>query len=373
MDAARPIAAAPPPPPAAAKKKRPKLVDSGKYVLGPTLGRGSYGKVREGLNTQTLQVVVVKQLDKKRLRKTRGGTRKVEREVQALRRVGRSEHATELLGVVNEDSAPKAYLVLEYMPAGSLQQLLDRAPGKRLPLGQARRYFRQLVSALGYVHKKGVVHNDVKPANLLLSAQHVLKLSDFGCAEFVSHFTSGDQISRSVGSPAFQSPEIAGGADDFSGSKVDVWAAGVTLYQMVTGTMPFDADHLMELMEKIGSQDLVVPEDTPADLADLLRRILHKDETQRIDVAEILRHEWMQVPDAPVGNADEIDLVPRVAAILSGDYLDFDFDAKDGEGAARDDSETDTESETEASETEASASEVVEEDEELDRGRCRLQ
>lgn len=72
--------------------------------------------------------------------------------------------------------------IMEYCP-GSLQELLEHAPGKCVPLWQGHMYFTQLCEAMQYVHSHGVIHRDIKPGNLLLSAEHVLKLSDFGVAD----------------------------------------------------------------------------------------------------------------------------------------------------------------------------------------------
>ena len=99
-------------------------------------------------------------------------------------------------------------------------------------------------------------------------------------------------MSRTLGSPAFQSPEIARGVESFSGTATDVWAAGVTLYQMVVGRTPFDADNLVDLFEKIGRAQLQLPEDLPPALSSLLGRLL-APEAERLTVEQAKNHPWM--------------------------------------------------------------------------------
>ncbi|XP_038597720.1 serine/threonine-protein kinase STK11-like, partial [Tachyglossus aculeatus] len=106
--------------------------------------------------------------------------------------------------------------------------MLDSITEKRLPVFQAHGYFRQLTDALEYLHSQGNIHKDIKPGNLFLTTNGMLKISDLGVAEALNPFIEDDTCRTSQGSPAFQPPEIANGLETFSGFKMDIWSAGIT-------------------------------------------------------------------------------------------------------------------------------------------------
>ncbi|XP_060037458.1 serine/threonine-protein kinase STK11 isoform X4 [Erinaceus europaeus] len=207
------------------RRKRAKLI--GKYLMGDLLGEGSYGKVKEVLDSDTLCRRAVKILKKKKLRRIPNGEANVKKEIQLLRRL-RHKNVIQLVDVLYNEEKQKMYMVMEYCVCG-MQEMLDSVPEKRFPVCQAHGYFCQLVDGLEYLHSQGIVHKDIKPGNLLLTTAGTLKISDLGVAEALHPFAEDDTCRTSQGSPAFQPPEIANGLDTFSGFKVDIWSAGVTL------------------------------------------------------------------------------------------------------------------------------------------------
>lgn len=207
------------------KKKKVKMV--GKYVMGEALGEGSYGKVKEVLDSENLSRRAVKILTKRKLRRIPNGEQNVQREIQLLRKL-KHKNVIELIDVLYNDEKQKMYLIMEYC-VGGLQELVDSAPDKKLPLFQVHKYFKQLIFGLEYLHGRGVIHKDIKPGNLLLTLDQTLKISDFGVAEALEILSVDDTCITAQGSPAFQPPEIANGLEIFSGYKVDIWSSGVTL------------------------------------------------------------------------------------------------------------------------------------------------
>ncbi|XP_046956704.1 serine/threonine-protein kinase STK11 isoform X3 [Lynx rufus] len=177
-----------------------------------------------------------------------------EREIQLLRRL-RHKNVIQLVDVLYNEEKQKMYMVMEYCVCG-MQEMLDSVPEKRFPVCQAHGYFCQLVDGLEYLHSQGIVHKDIKPGNLLLTTGGTLKISDLGVAEALHPFAEDDTCRTSQGSPAFQPPEIANGLDTFSGFKVDIWSAGVTLDAGIrTG---------QEVLHTADQTTQLVPEEAPA-------------------------------------------------------------------------------------------------------------
>ncbi|KAK4534523.1 hypothetical protein CDCA_CDCA02G0548 [Cyanidium caldarium] len=273
-------------------ERRPKFVSH--YVLGAKLGEGAYAKVREAMDTRTLRIVACKIVDKHFLRRVRGGLENVRREIAIMRRLDHS-HTMRLLDVIDDEKRDKLYMFMELSNGCTVHELIDRAPQKRLPPGQAQSFLAQLLEALEYVHSQNVVHRDIKPANLMLATDGHLKLADFGVAEFLDKFDAEGRTTRTVGSPAFQAPEIAKGEGVFLGRKVDAWATGVTLYMMLAGEPPFKGTNYFELFQRISEGAFHMPEALADDDAgqDLLRRLMALDPHERAAVEDVREHPWM--------------------------------------------------------------------------------
>jgi len=239
------------------KKNNCKFI--GKYVMGELLGEGSYGKVKEVLDTDTLCRRAVKILKRRKLRRIPNGEQNVEREIKLLQRLNHL-NVIKLFEVMHNKEKQKMYLILEYCVSG-LQELIESTPLKKFPIWQAHGYFCQLIDGLEYLHSQGIIHKDIKPGNLLLTTDGTLKISDFGVAEALDMFAEDDMCQTSQGSPAFQPPEIANGLESFPGFKVDIWSSGVTLFNITTGKYPFEGDNIFKLFEKIGEGVFEVPEE----------------------------------------------------------------------------------------------------------------
>jgi serine/threonine-protein kinase 11 len=176
--------------------------------------------------------------------------------------------------------------------------MLDESPVGKFPVWQAHFYFTQLIEGLEYLHAGRIVHKDIKPGNLLLDTAGTLKIADFGVAEILDRFAVDDRCRTSQGTPAFQPPEIASGAESFSGFKVDVWSAGVTLFNFVTGVYPFEGDTIFKLFESIARCHFEMPagSDAASDsvLESLIRGMLTGDPDKRFSVTEVKTHDWFR-------------------------------------------------------------------------------
>jgi hypothetical protein len=155
--------------------------------------------------------------------------------------------------------------------------------------GRARRYFCQLISALHYLHNvRFIAHRDLKAENVLLDRNDNIRLIDFGLSRA---FTKGTPtLLTACGSPAYEAPEMIKG---FSYTKAaDMWSAGVLLYAIVAGRLPFDSENRQDLLQKIVTEEPRYPSIMSRCLIDLLKRLLVKDPNGRITIDRIQEHPW---------------------------------------------------------------------------------
>eukprot|EP00842_Homolaphlyctis_polyrhiza_P004360 jgi/Hompol1/4925/HPOL_004029-RA len=312
----------------------------GTFLLGDKIGKGAFGKVKEGICSETLKRVAVKIIGRKRIRKVQNGVENIIREIKMLRRL-RHKNIVTLIEVFakveNQDSETgifpwfstieeepivwlyddgsevekdvkvlKWYLVFEFCSC-SLQTMLDLAENNKLDLALSHWFFIQLMEGVLYLHSQGIAHRDIKPGNMLITSDGILKITDFGVAETFDIYSSKPMTSEIfAGTHQFLSPEIAEGASDFDSEKVDVWACGVTLYYMISGKLPFEFDsetNLLDLYDKIIKGDYVIPAEATnhPSLVQLLHCMLEKKPEQRISVSQVLKHDWVLFGKAEMG------------------------------------------------------------------------
>ena len=220
----------------------------GRYRLLERIGQGGMGAVYRARDESDGTIVALKVL-RPEWAASDGAFRRFQKEARLLGEVN-NPFVTNLLEV-NEDRGI-AFLVLEYVSGRSLGQLL--AERKNLPEAEALAILADVARALTDAHEKGIVHRDVKPDNILLAGGetpglHRVKLSDFGLARHVVEQESL-QVTRAravVGTPQYMAPEQGGGGD--VDPRADVYAMGVTLYQALSGVLPFAAERLGDLIE----------------------------------------------------------------------------------------------------------------------------
>ena len=184
----------------------------------------------------------------------------------------------------------QVYLILEYCPNGSLQDILNKNKNLTEPI--ARSYFRQIVSALSYCHEHGVAHLDIKPANILIDFYGRMKLADFGLSLVCAQ---NEKIARNAGSLLFCAPEYftQQGHDPF---KADIWALGIVLYNMLLGRLPWTSTTprgvKQEIIEGVGSfPDMELPQDA----LHLLMWMLQVDPTARPGIKMVENSKFVQM------------------------------------------------------------------------------
>lgn len=272
------------------RQKRAKVL--GNYVMGDVLGEGSYAKVKEAIDQRTLCRRAVKIMKRRKLRRIPHGEENAESEIRLLASLDH-KNVMKLIEVFHNEEKGKIYIVLEYCCA-VLKDMLDASDMKRFPVWQAHFYFTQLMDGLAYLHSNRIIHKDIKPGNLLLDTAGTLKIADFGVAEILDRFALDDTCRTSQGTPTFQPPEIANGHETFSGFKVDIWSTGVTLFNFITGTYPFEGDTIFRLFESIGKGEFTVPSDVDPLLESLMRGMLRFEPPERFSAADVMAHDWFR-------------------------------------------------------------------------------
>src|SRR5262245_17391257 len=293
------------------------------YTIKRGVGKGGFGEVYFALSDGGKEVA---------LKLLRGDQADIE--LRGIKQCLNLKH-TNLVGLfdVKVDDHGQPWVVMEYIAGETLNAILNRH-SKGLPLELVRQWFPALGRAVNYLHEAGIVHRDMKPANIFLE-QGMLKVGDHALSKITSSSHRSAQPS-SVGTVHYMAPEVASGNYDKS---VDIYALGVILYEMLTGAPPFDGESAQEVMMKhlMSLPDLTK---VPPQFKSILAKVLAKDPQQRHATAAELVTEvegvfadasverrpvytngsspskLAQVPIAiptarPVGRAVEIPIPPR--------------------------------------------------------------
>ncbi|VDD85127.1 unnamed protein product [Enterobius vermicularis] len=256
----------------------------GKYKLIKTIGKGNFAKVKLAKHVPTGIEVAIKIIDKTALNPT--SLHKLFREVKIMKQLDHP-NIVKLYQVMENDST--LYLVMEYASGGEVFDYLV-AHG-RMKEKEARAKFRQIVSAVQYLHQKSIIHRDLKAENLLLDADMNIKIADFG---FSNQFVAGNKLDTFCGSPPYAAPELFQGKK-YDGPEVDVWSLGVILYTLVSGSLPFDGQNLKELRERVLRGKYRIPFYMSTDCENLLKKFLVLNPARRGTLESIMKDRWMNI------------------------------------------------------------------------------
>ncbi|XP_039696316.1 serine/threonine-protein kinase BRSK2 [Pteropus medius] len=288
----------------------------GPYRLEKTLGKGQTGLVKLGIHCVTCQKVAIKIVNREKL--SESVLMKVEREIAILKLI-EHPHVLKLHDVY--ENKKYLYLVLEHVSGGELFDYLVKKG--RLTPKEARKFFRQIISALDFCHSHSICHRDLKPENLLLDEKNNIRIADFGMASL----QVGDSLlETSCGSPHYACPEVIRG-EKYDGRKADVWSCGVILFALLVGALPFDDDNLRQLLEKVKRGVFHMPHFIPPDCQSLLRGMIEVDAARRLTLEHIQKHTWYiggknePEPEQPIPRKVQIRSLPSLEDI-DPDVLD---------------------------------------------------
>uniref|UniRef100_M4A8S8 Serine/threonine-protein kinase BRSK2-like n=1 Tax=Xiphophorus maculatus TaxID=8083 RepID=M4A8S8_XIPMA len=253
----------------------------GPYRLEKTLGKGQTGLVKLGVHCITGQKVAIKIVNREKL--SESVLMKVEREIAILKLI-EHPHVLKLYDVYENNKY--LYLVLEHVSGGELFDYLVKKG--RLTPKEARKFFRQIISALDFCHSHSICHRDLKPENLLLDEKNNIRIADFGMASLQ---VGGSLLETSCGSPHYACPEVIRG-ERYDGRRADVWSCGVILFALLVGALPFDHDNLRQLLEKVKSGVFHMPHFIPPDCQALLKGMIEVNPDKRLTLEAIQKHNW---------------------------------------------------------------------------------
>lgn len=270
------------------------------YIREYKIGSGSYGKVALYQSSVDGQHYAIKSFHKSHLRKLRVAPSEtamtdVLREVLIMKML---EHPNivNLIEVIDDPESDDFYMVLEYVEG----KWVCEGSGRQCAIGEetARKYMRDIVSGLTYLHAHNIVHGDIKPDNLLITRNGTVKIGDFSVSQAFEN--GNDELRRSPGTPVFTAPECCLGLT-YHGKLSDTWAVGVTLYCMILGEYPFLGDTLQDTYDRIVNNPIEIPDDINPQLKNLIEGLLCKDPEQRMTLAEVAEHVWVIGNDGPLG------------------------------------------------------------------------
>ena len=247
------------------------------------LGKGAFGKVNLGVHKLTSKLVAIKSISKEYL-SVESSKKKVMQEYSILKI---TRHPSIIKIYETFESAKYILIVMELCSGGDLLNFVRKR--RRLTENMAKYVFNALINGLNHIHKRNIIHRDIKLDNILLNNEGELKICDFGVAKIID---PNEIIKEQCGTPAYIAPEILSD-QGYSGFGVDVWSAGVALYAMLYGTIPFKSQNMKELNKLIIKGQLNLKDDITYEARDLLKSMLEINPRKRITIQDIFKHPWM--------------------------------------------------------------------------------
>jgi WD40 repeat protein/tRNA A-37 threonylcarbamoyl transferase component Bud32/tetratricopeptide (TPR) repeat protein len=296
---------------AAGARKLPAVVvrHFGDYELLHELARGGMGVVYKARQISLNRTVALKMILSGQLA-TDAEVRRFYQEAEAA--AGLDHPGIVPIFEVGEHDGHHFYS-MSYVEGRSLSQRMAAGP---LPAQPAADLVRQVAEAVEYAHRRGVIHRDLKPGNVLVDAQNCPRVTDFGLAKKLDTDSSLTVTGSVMGTPSYMPPEQAAGRVAEVGPASDVYSLGALLYCLLTGRPPFQASTPVETLRQVIEDDPVPPRtlngDTPRDLQTIVLKCLHKERQRRYRSAEALAIDlgrWLRgepIEARPVGSAERL-------------------------------------------------------------------
>ena len=254
------------------------------YKYGRLLGKGAFGKVNLCLHTLTGRLVAIKSINKEKIKNERQ-KQKIEQETKIMETLSKSKNIVKIFETY--ETKKHICIVMEYICAGDLLTYIKKRSKLTEPV--AKFIFKQIILGIKHIHDNNIIHRDIKLDNILLDLDNNIKICDFGVSRKIN---IGEIMFEQCGTPAYIAPEILINKG-YEGFGVDVWSAGVVLYAMLSGTVPFKGNNIKELHDLIINGNYKEVNGISKEADDLIKKILEVDAKKRIKIDQILNHPWL--------------------------------------------------------------------------------
>ncbi|KAK3008008.1 hypothetical protein RJ639_014678, partial [Escallonia herrerae] len=264
-----------------------------RWRKGELIGCGAFGQVYMGMNLDSGELLAVKQVliaaNHASKEKAQAHIKELEEEVKLLKNLSHP-NIVRYLGTVREEETLN--ILLEFVPGGSISSLLGKFGS--FPEAVIRMYTKQLLLGLDYLHKNGIMHRDIKGANILVDNKGCIKLADFGASKQVVELATISGAKSMKGTPYWMAPEvILQTGHSFS---ADIWSVGCTVIEMATGKPPWSQQYQeVAALFHIGTTKShpPIPEHLSVEAKDFLLKCLHKEPGLRPAASDLLQHPFV--------------------------------------------------------------------------------
>lgn len=257
-----------------------------KYMLGDEIGKRAYGRVYKGLDLENGDFVAIKQVSLENI--PQEDLNIIMQEIDLLKNLN---HKNIVKYRGSFKTKTHLYIILEYVENGSLASIIKPNKFGAFPESLVAVYIAQVLEGLVYLHEQGVIHRDIKGANILTTKEGLVKLADFGVA---TKLTEADVNTHSVvGTPYWMAPEVI----EMSGVSAasDIWSVGCTVIELLTCVPPYyDLAPMPALFRIVQDEHPPIPEHLSPDITDFLHQCFRKDAKLRPDAKNLLMHPWIQ-------------------------------------------------------------------------------
>ncbi len=245
------------------------------------IGEGAFGKVYKGQRKCTNQIVAIKKIIKKG--KKEKELKNLRQEIDILHRL----YHENIIQCLDSFETNSEFCLVTELATGQLYEIVQE--DKKLPESEIKEIALQLTSALFYLHNNNIIHRDIKPQNVLISASGIIKICDFGFARAIDNKT---MITSIKGTPLYMAPELL--KEYPYNKKADLWSLGVILYELYVGQPPFYTNNFQTLLHKIAKEDIRYPDSMSPQFKDFLKGLLVKNPKDRWDWPKILAHPFLK-------------------------------------------------------------------------------